>query len=454
MNTVLPATAQRNGVYYWGGPGTIRMIRLKYFHPRIDEEGLMRSYDEDVLRKLQEKLHLTDAWITYSWGFSPATEKEDADFLRAKLDNFRKTGIKTHAYVQGTNLVYDEHKDKDYFCQDHAGHLIPYHRGRKLCCPVNPHFRAEFLRRVEEACKLGTEGVYIDNFHMGQFPLSLGGFATFFGCACKYCREAFRAFSGHSIPHAHYLDTEPSQAYIEFRCDVMHRLAKDIRDITTAYGKEFGSNSFDQNLHANLYYGYDLEHIRDMQDYLLFENFNHPLSGRSNAHHKPIINRSNKPIFIVSYKSVIGNHKDFTQRDLDAIYSESASVGYMPCYKASEFTTRRTWHNLDADKLREVHPTPLPTVQRSRLSTWCASMPFARRVTAMVNSIDLHFAERMYESRFWRRALGWIADAITVRRLFHKPSLFKQHVFFSKDNLIPPVFHAHGKRSSVGSKAE
>jgi hypothetical protein len=33
----------RIGYYCWAGPGTIRMIKVKYFNPRIDEKSLMTS---------------------------------------------------------------------------------------------------------------------------------------------------------------------------------------------------------------------------------------------------------------------------------------------------------------------------------------------------------------------------------------------------------------------------
>ena len=49
------------GIYYWAGPGTIRMINLKFFRPRIDEEGLLRAYDADRLERLQRTLDINDA---------------------------------------------------------------------------------------------------------------------------------------------------------------------------------------------------------------------------------------------------------------------------------------------------------------------------------------------------------------------------------------------------------
>jgi hypothetical protein len=72
---------KRTGFYCWAGPGTIRMIKLKFFNPKIDRHSLMHSYDYNYLSKAKELFGITDVWATYSWGFSPETEKEDYKFF-------------------------------------------------------------------------------------------------------------------------------------------------------------------------------------------------------------------------------------------------------------------------------------------------------------------------------------------------------------------------------------
>ena len=391
------------------------MIRLKFFHPPIDEKGMLRAYDPDVLQSLKETLHLTDAWVTYSWGFSDATEQEDREFLRSKLDNFSKLGLRTHAYVQGTNLVYDEHKEQDLWCRDHNGELIPYHRGRKLCCINNPDFRALLLARVEAACREDVGGVFVDNFHFGQFPVALGGYSTFFGCACTHCRSAFSAQTGFDIPGFHHLESDGSRAYLSFRTESVHGLARSIREITSAHGKEFGSNSFDLHLDTKLYYGFDPAVLQKIQHYLLFENFNHPSHGRSNNAHDTLIAQK-KSVFIVSYKRVIGSHGACSQEDIDAVYSESKRLGYAPCYKASEFTTDRTWHMLDPFALRIPRLIELQTSAMGRKPKR-TRVPFAKRITRWLNVWDVPFLEYVYESRRWRSVMGWLVDALTSRTM-------------------------------------
>jgi len=91
------------------------MINLKYPGSKIDQRSLLEACDLKNLRAAQDNCFTTDAWVTYSWGFSQKTELEDYKFLRKKLPNFHKLGIRTHAYIQGPNLVYSEHSDQDFF---------------------------------------------------------------------------------------------------------------------------------------------------------------------------------------------------------------------------------------------------------------------------------------------------------------------------------------------------
>ena len=54
----------RIGFYCWAGFGTERIIKTKYFNPKIDKESLFKSYDYDYLSKVKEIFGITDAWIS------------------------------------------------------------------------------------------------------------------------------------------------------------------------------------------------------------------------------------------------------------------------------------------------------------------------------------------------------------------------------------------------------
>ncbi len=401
------------GAYYWAGPGTVRMIELKFFRPRVDVRSHLKAYDADVLRRLKDALDLSDAWVTYSWGFSDTTETEDRAFLREKLPNFRRLGIRTHAYVQGMNLVEADHTQSDYWCRDDRGARIPYHRGRKLCCPGNPAFQEFLLKRVDAACREDVDGVFIDNLHFGQFPVPVGEYLTSFGCHCDACRSGFRATTGEDIPAVHRPGDPLTEAYICYRTDTLHALVAKLRHVTAAHGKLFGSNGLDLTLNPALFYGYDVDRLAAQQDYLLVENFNHPLSKGGNERLKPVIERVKKPVFVVSYKTVIGKHAACRQKDLDAVHTESSKVGYVPCYKASEFTTDGVWHDIRSEHVRRPQAVALPTTRIRKPAR--LPVPMARRVHGLVNRIDGPFLERVYERKRYRFLLGWVVDGITMR---------------------------------------
>ena len=147
------------------------MINLKFFNPRIDNQSLMSSYDLDYLSKVKEKFGVTDFWATYSWGFSEETEKPDREFLLSKLDNFKKLGIKLHAYVQGPNVVYSEFPNIDWYCCDEKNRPITYYRGRRVVCFNNPGFQEYKVKQIEKMLNLGFDGIYMDNIQMGQMAV-------------------------------------------------------------------------------------------------------------------------------------------------------------------------------------------------------------------------------------------------------------------------------------------
>lgn len=400
---------QRAGVYCWAGPGTERMIRLKYPQHQIDLPSVWHSYDPDQLKQAKEKLGTTDAWVSYSWGFSEQTEQEDYQFLRQRLENFHRLGIKTHAYVQGTNLVLEEHQDQDYYCLDYRERLIPYHRGRKLTCPNNPAFKAYIHRKVALALKEDVDGVFIDNMHFGLFPLMLGkSRSTFFGCHCHHCQKRFKREIGSSIPGLFHVHSEVFKAYVDFRVRSLMELVRDLAAQVHAAGKEFGTNSFDPRLDPRLFYGTDIADLAQVQDYLLFENHYLPCKKRSNAYLQPLVQPLSKPVFVVSYKRGIGRERHYSQSDFDAVYSESQEMGYVPCYKASEYTTRGVWHNLRFEQLQ-----PVQKIEGMRLKTKIAAddvphLPGGKCLSQVFNRFYVPTLDRYYENKLVRRGLGWL----------------------------------------------
>jgi hypothetical protein len=408
-STAVHAKQPRAGIYCWAGPGTERMIRLKYPHHTIDRLSLWQAYDPDQLRQAREKLGTTDAWVSFSWGFSEETEQEDYAFLRRRLGNFHRLGIKTHAYVQGTNLVLEEHRDNDYYCRDHRGRLIPYHRGRKLTCPNNPAFRAYIHRKVALALQEEVDGVFVDNIHFGAFPLLLGKTrSTFFGCRCQHCQRRFHGEVGGSIPTLFHVQSQPFQAYVEFRVRSLMDLVRALAVQVHTAGKEFGTNSFDPRLNPKLFYGTDLEGLAQTQDYLLFENHYLPSKTRSNAYLQPLVQPVSKPVFVVSYKQGIGRERQYSQAEFNAVYSESQAVGYVPCYKASEYTTKGMWHNLRYEDLQPVQKIEGVGLKAMAAASDMPRLPGGKYLSRTFNRFYVPTLDRYYENKLVRRGFGWL----------------------------------------------
>lgn len=213
----------RVGYYCWAGPGTIRMINLKYFNPKIDKDSLLKSYDYDYLANIKKIFGITDFWATYSWGFSNEREQSDREFLINRVDNFKRLGIKLHAYIQGPNLVYQDFKDKDWFCIDEKDRPIMYFRGRRVVCLNNPDFRNYIKHKILNMYSKGFDGIFMDNIQMGQLgiPTPKGELPfNFIGCNCKFCKNGFASKYNLELPLDMEKDLEITKKYISFRVQV------------------------------------------------------------------------------------------------------------------------------------------------------------------------------------------------------------------------------------------
>lgn len=346
----------RIGYYCWAGPGTIRMIKVKYFDPQIDAASLMTSYDYDYLARLKDLFGITDFWGTYSWGFSDQTEVEDRRFLIDRVENFKRLNIRLHAYIQGPNLVYDEFPDKNWWARDERGRLIPYYKGRRMCSIHSDEYLDYVVRKIQDTHNLGFDGIYVDNIQHGQLgvPNKPGELPfVFCGDASEFARERFRQSTGLSLPNDLEKDPGLTRAYLDFRVDENVRYVGLLADAAHAGGMAFGTNFYDPKFDPTYIYAIDLERMAALQDYLLFENHSLPSSdGKiNNLYIEELIEQHNiqKPVFVVSYRNGVGMAPQSTQEELDNVFSEGAVARFRLCLKGSEFTTRNVWHNLHLD---------------------------------------------------------------------------------------------------------
>jgi hypothetical protein len=409
-NQKMPTTSKRVGFYCWAGPGTIRMINLKYFNPPINSKSLMQSYDSEYLTKAQRLFGLTDAWVTYSWGFAEETEKEDRGFILSRLENFKKLGIKTHAYIQGPNLVYKDYENSSWFCIDEYGDLIPYARGRKIVCINNPKFKKYLKDKITEACNYDFDGIFIDNIQMGKLGLPGGeNYSTsFVGCYCNFCKEKFKSLYNLEIPKVLKKHSLIRKLYLEFRTICTTKFLQEMAEVVHSKNKLFGTNSYDPKFNSSYCYGTNLAEVAKIQDYLLFENHSLPAlkSKRNNSYINEIAKKvgTEKPIFIVSYKKGIGFDCEFTQSDVDRIFSETVNSQFSPCLKASEFVTKKVWHNLNLENYRKPRLVNLENSNiryKSRRSL--LSYPL---VDLVIRKYGLRAMVLYFENKFARKVLS------------------------------------------------
>lgn len=402
---------QRVGLYAWGGPGTIRLLQVKYHSPRIDEASFMKLYDPAFLDDAQHKLGVTDMFVTYSWGFSDETEQPERQYIVERLPNFQQRDIATYAYVQGLNVVTSEFPDRDIFCHDSAGNLLPYSRGRSLTCPNKPGARAIIRQRVEAACQEDFTGIFIDNILFGLPPFYFRrDYASFFGCSCDSCRRAFQDQYGYALPVDKFLGESQLADYLSFRCRTISHLLEDLSAIVRSSQKQFGINLYDPYWYTpEVYFGYDLKQIAPLVDYHLIENYALGQDvGITNRHLIPLIEREpQKPTFVLSYRRGIGHDAHYGQKEVDLIWSDAEALGYAPCLKASEYKTHGQWHALDTSALSvPVITTPTPP-QKALSSLAVKTSNLAERRLVRFGSRHYPRVARMiYESKPLALSIG------------------------------------------------
>jgi len=404
------------GFYCWAGPGTIRMTQLKYFNPAIDSASMISSYDDLYLQRIKELFGVTDVWVSYSWGFADETEKIDKDFTLSKLVNFKKNGMKTHAYVQGPNVVYEDFKDKkDWFAKDLKGKLVSYHRGRKVVCLNNPEYKKYVSERITEMCSHDFDGIFMDNIQMGQLgvPGTFPNKSIFFGCNCMVCNELFLKKTGQSIAIA-FKSKAGREKYLQFRLKSTLSFIKVVSDIVHKQGKEFGTNSYDPKFNTQHVYGTDVKKLEKYQDYILFEN--HSLPNRKRTRHNQYIQRFietyklSKPVFVVSYKKGIGFDSSYTQQELDLVFSEAEHSNFAVCLKGSEFVTKKIWHNLMPEKYRKPSIIQHDWITRRRNILHRIKVLIQFKLLSPITPYHLtkNFFELYMERKLARKALGWL----------------------------------------------
>lgn len=377
----------------------------------------MQSYDYEYLAAVKEKFGITDFWATYSWGFAPEVEEEDHAFLLNRLNNFKKLGIRLHAYIQGPNVVYSQFPNKEWYAEDNKGRPITYYRGRRVVCLNAPEFQDFIIDKVGSMLDKGFDGIYMDNIQMGQLAIPTFDQETpfvFAGCNCRLCQQKFLADTGEKIPVNFRVNKEVYKLYLGWRCDVVSEFLQKVADEVHKGSMEFGTNSFEPRFNTKYVFGTDLQRLAQIQDYLLFENHSLPSdNGQThNSYIQKLIDDQNitKPVFVLSYRKGIGMEPAYSQTDFDNIYTEDLQYDFFSMLKGSEFLTNGEWHNLDISKYRKLAINPNLVTSNQAVfddgfEKFAAKVPGAKRLISYLYNPMTTWA---LENRQGRAALRWL----------------------------------------------
>ncbi|MBN2503021.1 MAG: hypothetical protein JXB38_19735 [Anaerolineales bacterium] len=265
-------------VYLWGGPGTIRMNRLKFMDEDVDEFVHNEAHTAAGAQRVREIMRCNWVHLMYDWGFPPEVEQEDWESFAGAAEVYHASGDKVFAYIQTSNCAYQgSYKEKDWYALNERGQRIFYYSGRYMTCLMNAAWRAHLREMVAGAIERGADGIFFDNMWHGAQPISLlntwlGGV----GCYCPDCQKAYFEFSGEPIPtHIDPQDLKLAR-YLRWRADQVTALIAEIREYIHSLQPDtpISANDYDIMMRDSyLIYGQDLRALADVQEITMIENF-------------------------------------------------------------------------------------------------------------------------------------------------------------------------------------
>ena len=343
------AVGRHRPVYFWAGPATVRMNRLKFMDVPVNEAVHLDAHAPGAARLLAEA-GFNWAYLMYNWGFPPEQEADQWASFRQAVDVFHEAGIRVFGYVQLSNCVYlGSHAQKDWYARDQWGRFVHYYTGRYMTCWLHPDWRAQLHQRVREIVAAGADGVFLDNPWMGLHALSLlGTWVTGAGCACPRCREAYaRASGGRPIPE--HLDPQDphTQHYLAWRAGVVWQLVGELAEAARSLRPcvVVAENVYDA-INCNHYadFGVDLPCAARISDLVMIEDHSLPHLASDGT---PVVNAitckaarawsGDAPVTTDPYIAGIGFDPVYTPRQFRRAVAEGAACGTATVVKGTEF---------------------------------------------------------------------------------------------------------------------
>jgi len=360
-------------IYLWGGPGTVRMNRLKFMDVAVDEFVHDEVHTPTGADRVVGTMRCNWVHLMYDWGFPPEVERVDWDDFERAAAVYHDAGTPVFAYIQSSNCVYDgSFREQGWYAADERGRKITYitYSGRYMACLAHPDWRQHLKDLVRGAIERGADGIFLDNLFQGAQPVSLlGAWLGAAGCHCPRCREQYRAETGAPIPTGTVRPEDPTVArYLRWRAGQVTQLVAELAAYADELqpGTPLSANDFDACMRdAYLIYGIDLEALAQVQDVVMIENFGLPRWDRwpgprlaNNAltirTARPIVGRA-AHLSVLSYDVGIGFDPIYPARRYRQGIAEAAACGTSMTTKGAEYHDGEKMTVLTAAEYAPVH---------------------------------------------------------------------------------------------------
>ncbi|MBG0788593.1 MAG: hypothetical protein H0S79_26185 [Anaerolineaceae bacterium] len=313
-------------IYLWGGPGTIRMNRVKFMNYPVDEAAHLAVHEEKAAKVVVEEMDCNWVHLMYDWGFPPEVEEEDWEDFRKGAETYHHLGSPVFAYIQSSNCVYDgSFVEKDWYAKDTQGRKVYYYSGRYMVDWTHPEWIRHLKDLAQGALERGADGIFFDNLWYGEEPNGLmGAWMGSAGCHCDRCETIYHEATGKVIPAKILPGREDVAEYLRWRAGQVTATLQELADFVHSIKPDapINANDFDVTMrNSPLIYGLDVEALAKIQDLIMVEDFALP---RWDKEPKPRL--ANNALTIHNTQALIGKDVHLS------ILAYDVGIGFDPVY--------------------------------------------------------------------------------------------------------------------------
>lgn len=339
-------------IYLWGGPGTIRMNKVKFMDYPVDEAAHNEVHTPAGAQLVVGDLHCNWVHLMYDWGFPPEVEAEDWEDFRKAAEAYHQLGSPVFAYIQTSNCVYSgSFVEKDWYALSARGKKIYYYSGRYMTDWTHPEWIQRLKDLAHGALERGADGIFFDNMWYGEEPNSLmGAWLGGAGCYCDRCRSLYREQTSQEIPEKIFPEREDVADYLRWRANRVTATMQELADFvhTLKPDAPISANDYDVTMrNSYLTYGIDVEALAGIQDVIMVENFALPrwdeapqarlANNALTIRNTRAFVRDRAHLSVLSYDVGIGFDPVYPPRRHQQGIAEAASCGASMTIKGTEY---------------------------------------------------------------------------------------------------------------------